>query len=291
MKIVGVDIGGTQLRAAIFDEDMNMLDVFKTENDKTLGAAANVDKLIDFIMSKDYTYKAIGIGCPGPIDIKEGMIINPPNLYGWDNFKIVEYFENKTGIKTVMDSDGSIAAYAEYVMGNGQGFESIYFIGVSTGVGGGFIYKGELMSGAYSSGGQIYQMIVNEDKYASPNANPGSINEQCGGKGLRRVASQAYGYDVSPKELFQKYYAGDPLAAKLVEDCAENLGKAVANIACTVDPEAFVFGGSIALKEKGFVDKIAEHAKKYLIKPDKLTVRMAKFQDDAGLIGAALLVK
>ena len=98
MKTVGFDIGGTQLRAAIFDEARKMTDSYRTENDKGITAAFNMDKLIDFILSKPYQYKRIVIGCPGTMDIRLGKLLCPPNLIGWDGFEIVKYVEERTGI-------------------------------------------------------------------------------------------------------------------------------------------------------------------------------------------------
>ena len=85
MKRVGIDIGGTNLRCAIFDEQHQLIDKFKCPNNKELTVEQNLDVLIEFIQQYD-DVESIGIGCPGPLDAKKGIILNHPNLYGWDNF-------------------------------------------------------------------------------------------------------------------------------------------------------------------------------------------------------------
>ncbi len=290
MKSVGIDIGGTQLRAAIFDEDRKMIECFKTENDKNLTAEQNMDKLLEFIMSKNYQYSGIGIGCPGPLNTRIGKILNPPNLVGWDDFEIVNYVESKTQIKTILNNDANVAGLAEALLGAGAGFESVVFVGVSTGIGGAYVYQNKLVNGANSNAAEFWNMIVNDDPYHHKSANAGALNEQSSGSALERIASERYGVSMKPKELFEKYYEKDAIAIEIVERAADILAKGIANITCTIDPDMIIVGGSVALHNISFVGKVIEKAKKYVLSPEYLRVEMAKFGDDAGLIGASLLV-
>ena len=161
MKKVGIDIGGTQLRCAIFDEDNQILVKHKIPNNPNLSARENLDLLIDFIQSQPYQYEGIGIGCPGPLNIRLGKILNPPNLKGWNNFEIVSYVESKTGLKTFLNNDANVAGLAEAVLGGGKGYESVFYITISTGIGGGYIHQGKIINGANSAGAEIYNLIVN----------------------------------------------------------------------------------------------------------------------------------
>lgn len=289
MKSIGIDIGGTQLRVAIFDEDKNIIDIFKTDNDRTLSAEKNMDKLIDFIENKNYQYSGIGIGCPGPLNTRLGKILTPPNLVGWDNFEIVRYVEERTKIKTVLNNDANVAGLAEAVLGAGAGYESVVFVGMSTGIGGAYVYQGKLVNGANSNAAEFWNMIVNEDSYHHKNANAGSLNEQCSGSGMEHIASERYGRQVKPKELFELYYQKDQTAIEVIDYAADVMAKGIANITCTIDPDIIIVGGSVALHNVGFVGKVEEKAKKYVLSPEYLRVELAKFGDDAGLIGASLL--
>lgn len=290
MHTVGIDIGGTQLRAAIFDEEMKLIDSYKTANDRTMSAEQNMDKLLDFIMSKSYVYGGIGVGCPGPLDTKAGKIINPPNLVGWDGFELVRYVEEKTRIKTILNNDANVAGLSEALLGAGKGYDSVVFIGISTGIGGAYIYQRKLVNGAHSNAAEFWNMIVNEDDHHHKNANAGSLNEQSSGSGLLTIASEKYGKNVTPKELFELYYENDAVAVEIIERAADVLAKGIANITCTIDPDLFIVGGSVAIYNREFVELVEEKAKKYMIDPRSLKIEMAKFGDDAGLIGASLLV-
>lgn len=291
MSAIGIDIGGTQLRAAVFDGEWQMLERFAAPNDREQGARENARKLVEFVRAHREGCRGIGIGCPGPLDFARGLILNPPNLYGWDGFEIVRYFEEETGIPTRLNNDANVAGLAEALRGAGQGYESVFYLTVSTGVGGAFVYRGELLNGANSSAAEVFNLIVNEDAYCHKGANPGSLNEQCGGHAIARIASRRFGRAVTAPELFALWRAGDALAEELTARCAENLAKGIANIACVVDPEVFVVGGSIALRNPDFVERIRQRAKRYLLHPETFRLLPAALGGDAGLTGAALLFR
>ena len=287
MYKVGIDIGGTNLRCAIFDDRYNIVDRYKTPNDPTLGAEKNLAPMVEFI--KKYEVESIGIGCPGPLDAHKGQVLNPPNLKGWDNFYIVKYFEEKTGIPTKMSNDANVAGLAEAVLGNGKDYDSVYYITMSTGFGGAYIFRKELINGVSTCAGEVYNMIVNEDQHTHGGCNKGSLNEQCGGYGLEIISEEIFGRHVSNKELFDLWHNGDSTATKLVERTADIAAKGIANIGCVIDPEIYVVGGSIANYNPDFLALVFHKARQYYIKPEYLKYVPAKFEDDAGLIGAALL--
>ena len=160
---------------------------------------------------------------------------------------------------------------------------------MSTGVGGAYVFRKELINGVSTCCGEIYNMIVNDDTYCHKGCNPGSLNEQCGGPALERIASQAYGTKVTTKELFDRFYAGEEIAKKIVEKSADLMGRGIANICTVIDPEIYIIGGSIARLNPQYTQMCIEAAKKYYIKPEYLQWKYAQFGDDAGLIGAALL--
>lgn len=289
MYKVGIDIGGTNLRCAIFNEKMVMVKHYKTPNDKNKNAQENLKDMIEFINTFEGKIQSIGIGCPGPLDAHKGIILNPPNLQGWDYFTIVEYFEKETGIPTKMSNDANVAGLGEAILGAGQGYESVYYITMSTGFGGAYVYRNELINGISTCAGEIYNMIVNEDPHCHKGTNAGSLNEQCGGYGLSVIAEEIFHKPMSAKDVFDLYHQGDETATQLVEHTADVAAKGIANIGCVIDPEIYVVGGSIANFNPDFVELVFEKAKQYYIKPEFLQYKHAQFSDDAGLIGAALL--
>ena len=286
---VGIDIGGTNLRCAIFNDNMEKVDYYRTPNDKNKTASENLKEMVEFIRKYEGNVESIGIGAPGPLDAKKGLILNPPNLVGWDNFYIVDFFEKETGISTKLSNDANVAALAEAVLGAGKGYESVYYVTMSTGFGGGYVFRNELINGASTCAGEIYNMIVNEDHHHHKGTNAGSLNEQCGGYGLSVIAGEIFGKEMSAKELFDLYHEGDETAVKLIERTADIAAKGIANVGCVIDPDIYVVGGSIANYNPDFVEMVFEKAKKYYIKPEYLCYKPAFFSDDAGLMGAALL--
>lgn len=289
MYRVGIDIGGTNLRCAIFDDNMSMIKHYKTPNDKNKNAEENLKSMIEFIKTFDGEIESIGIGCPGPLDAHKGIILNPPNLQGWDNFNIVEFFKKETGIPTKMSNDANVAGLGEAILGSGRGYESVYYITMSTGFGGAYIFRNELINGVSTCAGEVYNMIVNEDHHHHKGTNGGSLNEQCGGYGLSIIAEEIFGKPMTAEELFKLYHESDKKAVELIERTADIAAKGIANIGCVIDPEIYIVGGSIANFNHDFVEMVFEKAKKYYIKPEYLQYKLAKFSDDAGLIGAALL--
>lgn len=291
MKTIGIDIGGTQLRAAVLDEDYEILDVFRTTNDRALTCEQNMDKLLDYVRGVMGGVSGIGIGSPGPLNVRTGTILRPPNMFGWDGFNIVRHTEQRTGLPAVLNNDGNVAALAEAILGSGRGYESVVFVGLSTGVGGGFVYRGEIMNGANCNAAEWWNMMVSDDYHCHKNANPGSLNEQCSGSGLAMWATEHYGEATDARTLICRHNDGDEHASRILEHGAEMLGRGFANIMCALDPNIIVVGGSVAVHNPFFLDWAVEKAQRYLIAPETLHVLKASFGDDAGLIGAALLLR
>ena len=293
MERIGIDIGGTQLRVALVDEGYRIVEVMKTVNDRTETAAENCAPLVDFILRQRETgheLRGIGIGSPGPLDMRAGTVLNPPDLVGWQNVEIVRFFEDATGLPAHLNNDANVAGLAEALLGGGKGYESVIFVGLSTGFGGAYVYRGELVNGAHGYAAEYWNMIVNDDPHGRGSANPGSLNENAGGTGLERLATLAFGRPVAPRELFERWYAQDPVATDVIERASEALARGLSNIFWCYDPDVIVVGGSIARYHPAYLERALEKAARYVPSLDLLHIEEARFGDDAGLIGAALLV-
>ena len=291
MLIAGIDIGGTQLRVGIYDEEYRLVDSFKTANDRSMEAHDNMAVLTDHLERYRGRLRGIGIGCPGPLDLRGGRLLNPPNLVGWDGFEIVRFVEEKTGLRPVLNNDANVAGLAEALLGAGKGYESMAFMGISTGIGGAFIQDGRIFNGAHGNAAEFWNMIVNEDPRAHKNASPGSLNEQCSGSGLATAATALYGAPTDARTLFSRAAAGDRGARQVIEKAADALARGIANITCTFDPAAVVIGGSVAIHNPGYIRRAIEIAKAHVLYAEELVVLPAKHGDDAGMLGASLLVK
>ncbi|OOM80085.1 ROK family protein [Clostridium sp. BL-8] len=292
MNKIGIDIGGTQLRVAIFDESEKIIKRVKFKNERDLGCVKNLSKLVDFINSEkeNYEFLGIGIGCPGPLDIKKGKILNPPNLIGWNEFNIVEFFEKETFLKTKLNNDANVAGLAEALYGNGEGYESVFFITISTGIGGAYILNNKIIGGANSAAAEINNIIINEDKYSHNGLNYGGLEGQCSGTNIARIASEKLNENLNTKDVFKLYYLKDKLAVQIIENFCENIAKGIANICAVVDPDIFIIGGSVVIHNPQIISNIKEKTMPKVHNPQTLKIKVAKFEDDAGLIGASQLV-
>ncbi|WP_252244427.1 MULTISPECIES: ROK family protein [unclassified Clostridium] len=290
---IGIDIGGTNLRAAILDEECNLVDKLKISNEVEKGPEYNLDKLILEIKERwsDKEIISVGVGCPGPLDIRSGTILVTPNLRTWEYFKLKEYLENKFDLPVFVNNDANVAGYSEAMVGAGKGAESVYYMTLSTGIGGGFIYKGEIVSGFNSIAAEIGNMIINEDTYKHSNMNYGGLEGQCSGVNIARISSEIIGGELTTKDVFEGAEKGNMQLQKMLSEWVINVSKAIANIIVTVDPEVIVLGGSVIINNPSYLNKIKEETQKRVFDGIKINIKLAEIGDDTGLIGAGLLGK
>ena len=290
---LGIDIGGTNLRAALINEKGELVDKFKIENEVLKGPEYNIDKLICTINEKweKSELKSIGVGCPGPLNIKTGQILVTPNLKTWEYFNLKSYLEEKFNLYVKVNNDTNVAAFSEAMVGAGKGTESVYYMTLSTGVGGGFIYKNEIVGGFNNVAAEIGNMIINDDKYKHENMNYGSLEGQCSGINIARIASERLGREIATKEVFKNAKENDKTCTKVIEEWKINVSKAIANIIMTVDPEVIILGGSVIVNNPEYLQGIIEETKKRVYEGVNVDIRLAEIGDDSGLVGAGFLAK
>ena len=288
---IGVDIGGTNIRACIIDEGNNIVDKFKIKTEVSEGPTKNIDNLYNEINKRwqSYNIKSLGVACPGPLDLKNGIIINPPNLIGWENFQIKDYMSEKFKLPVIVNNDANVAGYGEAMVGVAKECESVYYITLSTGVGGGFIYKNEIINGFNNVAAEINNMIINEDTYSHSGLNKGGLEGQCSGTNISRLANSKLDQQISTKDVFDRAHLGDKICKDVIDNWVLNISKAISNIIVTVDPEVIVLGGSVILNNAKYLDNIVESVKKLVFKGVNIDIRLAELGDDAGLIGCGVL--
>ena len=169
--------------------------------------------------------------------------------------------------------------------------KSVYYITLSTGVGGGFIYKGEIVSGFNSIAAEIGNMIINGDKYKHSNMNLGGFEGQCSGSNIARIASSKLGNKLTAKEVFDGAKEDNSVFNDIIRDWVINVSKAIANIIVTVDPEVIVLGGSVIINNPSFIEDIKVEVKKRVFEGIEVNIKLANIGDDAGLVGAGILAK
>ena len=290
MNRIGIDIGGTQIRVAAYGGDGSLLERAAMPNDHALGPEGNCERLVAAIEGWGLPYAGVGIGAPGPLDFAAGRILTPPNLPGWEGFEIARFFEEATGHPAYLNNDANVAGLAEALYGAGRGCASVFYFTVSTGVGGAYIYQGQIVGGANSCAAEVFSMVVNEFAGVRATSNIGSLEDQASGTAIGRLASEALGRTVDAAEVFARRERGDEVAQATIERAASALATAVHDVCCVVDPDVFVFGGSVALYNPWFIDLVHEKACELVLNPATLRFELAQCGADAGLVGASLLV-
>ncbi|MBC1727224.1 ROK family protein [Listeria seeligeri] len=289
MYRIGIDIGATNMRVALFHSD-KLVAREQVKTEATLGPAQALGKLVEMVGKVDPEHLAIGIGigAPGPLDVTKGIFLDAPNLPGWYGFSIRDELASRVGIPVSLINDAKAASLAEARIGAGRGYDTVQYITVSTGIGGGFVYGGELFSGNHGHASEVGNMIV--DVRSMPN---GTVEDMCSGSALLNTCKRLFGEDKTAAELFTQYEANQVDARNVIDQWLQHFGAAVTSIIQVIDPEVFVLGGAVILHHPWLVEKLHPIVTKqvYNSMKENVQLKVASLGDDAGLYGAAMLVK
>ncbi len=288
---IGIDIGGSNTRVALVDEDMSLVErvQFRTNPDDPKETLEKVKEVIEGF-EKDIV--GIGVSCPGPLDLKTGYIINTPNLNeSWWTFSIPETITEITGLPCYLENDANLAALAEAVVGDGKDKDYVQFLTVSTGLGSGQVVNKEIVNGAHGFAHEIANCIVWRDGPSHGRLSPGAVEAICSGTAITNRARRA-GLDVAHAgEVNDLAKAGNPAAMEIMEDAKEYLANMIATLIAVTDPEIVILGGSVAMKITGFVQDVEDRVKRKVFPPvdQYVDVRPSSLSEDSGLLGAAYL--
>jgi glucokinase len=281
--LAGIDLGGTQVRVALARSDGRLVASIKTKTPLLPSPQAMVDWAaaeIDHHRGREKV-RSITIAAPGPIDIKRGVLVNPPNL-PWQNVPLAALMSRATGAKVHLANDADMAGLGEFHHGAGRGTKNMVYITWSTGVGGGLIIDGKLHRGGHGTAGEVGHIIVD----------PNGPLDNCGQRGCLeafvsgRALAQETGRPAS--ELFAAAKRGDREARMVVQRAARYMGMALISLTNVLDPEMFVMGGGVsrswALIQPTMLETLRSSP---FIKPARRPrLRRARLGDRAGQVGA-----
>lgn len=312
MAVIALDLGGTKLAAALFNEHGDIL--FKATRSLDKKKGTEVGKLIsqeaNEILNKaekmNERVSAVGICVPGIAHAKTGKVW-APNIPGWDDYPLLEELNHSIHnkkIKIKIDSDRACYILGETWKGNARGCRDAIFLSVGTGIGAGILINNEVLRGSNDVAGAIGWMALNKpfkEKYISC----GDFEYNASGEGILKVAKEMLGSanypesilkkfypdELSTKAVFDGYESGDELSIKVIANAIEYWGMAVANLVSLFNPEKIIFGGGVFGPALKFLDLIYDEAKKWA---QPISIRQVKLQgsslgNDAGLYGAGLL--
>lgn len=305
----GVDVGGTTIKMGFFETDGTLLDTWEIptrvqENGKyILGdiAEAVENKIKERSISK-LDIEGLGMGVPGPVG-SDGTVFRCVNL-GWGIFNVERELHSLTGLKIRAGNDANVAALGEMWQGGGKGYKNLVMVTLGTGVGGGIIINEQILSGADGAAGEIGHIPMKENERETCGCGKkGCLEQYASATGIVRMmkkyldehpqaeSSLKEYTKFSAKDIFDAAKNGDKVSITLVEETGNMLGKALASIACVINPEAFVIGGGMAKAGTILLDSIRKHYTEYAFHAACNTVfKTAELSNNAGIYGGVRLV-
>lgn len=293
MSTIGIDLGGTNLRVALVDDNGHILHELHTLTEATKGSNYVITKIKSLIHLLPGTPHPIGIGSPGPLDAKNGVILSPPNLPGWDHIPLAQILTDTFHVPVRVDNDANAASLAEAIYGAGKGYESVYYITVSTGVGGGYVLDGKLIQGATGYAGEIGNMIIVPNGPTHPMLNAGALEVLASGTAIAKQGRERLQIEGDAGDVFALMKEGNEIAASIVRNAMNYLSIGIANIMHTINPDVIVLGGGV-MKSKDIVIPLLEAGVKSYVYPqmrESVNLTLAELGGNAGVIGAALLAR
>lgn len=303
----GADIGGTTVKLGLFSVEGKLLEKWEipTRTSKECNILEDVAESCRETMKKrDLTledFVGIGIGVPGPVR-EDGSVDVCVNL-GWGEKQVKVEMEEALGMPVAVGNDANVAALGEMWQGGGKGYQNVVMVTLGTGVGGGIIVGGKVISGAHGYGGEIGHMPVNihETEYCNCGKR-GCLEQYASATGIVRMVKKALEHceedtvlkkvdTLTAKEVLDAAKFGDAFALKQVDAFAKRLGRGLAFVSCVTDPDIFVIGGGVSKAGSIVIDTVQKHFKENVFGKQKDTkFGLAILGNDAGIYGCAKLI-
>jgi glucokinase len=310
MVSIGIDLGGTNIKAALVHNKKGFLHNISIPTHADLGKEHVFDRIALAVkeLIEEHNVKPIGIGMglPGMVSLDRQTVKNPPNLPGWKVENVSKEVEKRTGLKCVIENDANLAALGSARFGVGRKMESFIMITLGTGVGGGIIYKNKIYRGTTGMAGELGHVIINYHGPLSNSSTRGGIEAYLGQRFLSRFAADTIRQHTE-NPLYEKFYKdfeklepvdlhtaaenGNSLAADILRQAGEKLGYAIVNYVHILDIRKIVVSGGVAKAGKWLFEPAYETASKYLMPPfrEDFEIVYESLGNEAALLGAASL--
>jgi glucokinase len=301
---IGIDLGGTQVRAALVDERGSLV----ARREELTDANGGPDRILSQIRTlsdellatvKPSDVVGIGVSAPGPIDTVSGIATSIPTLSGFVDFPLRAELQKRFPFPVSLEHDGIAAAIGEWTFGAGKGVDNLIYITVSTGIGGGVIADGRVLRGRKGMAAHIGHMSVAPDGELCPCGNRGCFEAYGSGTAFMRRARAAEcsdttlgrpGEDIHSRDVFAAARAGDALANRLIDEEAEILGRGFTSLIHIFSPDMLVMGGGLSNEFERLQPGIQGYITQWAMPGFKdVKVLRAALGQNSGLIGAAAL--
>ena len=310
-RVIGIDVGGTNLRGALVGPDGKIIKRMKIASQADQGIEAVIENLIRLIknIGEGENVSSVGFGIPGIIDFKDGVITQAPNISNVNNYPVRENLRGRLGdeMQVIIENDANCAAVGEWWMGAGKDVDSLVMITLGTGVGGGIMLDGKLWRGADGMGGEVGHMTIYPDGAKCNCGNYGCLESYSSATAVRRMVREALADSNSktvlrewvrnedpssvPEVVMKAALEGDEVALRIWEQFGIALGIGMASLVNILNVEMIVIGGGVSQAWEMFIDKaIAELKRRALRAPaERVKVLKSVLGDDEGIIGASYL--
>jgi glucokinase len=310
MVAIGIDLGGTNIKAALVDKEKGFVHTSSVPTHADMGKDHVFDRIADSVndllsLAKDKPI-GIGMGLPGMVSMDRKTVKSPPNLPGWKNENVYDELKKRTGLDSVIENDANLAALGSARYGQGEHFDSFIMITLGTGVGGGIIFENKIYRGTTGMAAELGHVIIDYHGPLSNSNTRGGIEAYLGQRFLSRYAADAirqntdnplyekFNRDFDKLEPIDLYHAakdGNELAITILRKTGEKLGFALVNYIHILDIRKIIVSGGVA-KAGDFILKPAKETASRLLMPpfvEDFEIIYESLGNDAALLGAASL--
>ena len=301
---IAIDIGASRMRAASYTTKSIEPILYNQIPTRSEGMPIEdrLSNLIESVLSPDHEIKSIAAACPGPLDPKNGIVINPPNIPEWNYYPLQEFLSSTFKVPAAINNDANLAAYGEYSFGAGRGFSNLIYLTISTGIGGGIIVDDKLLTGTAGFAGEIGHTMVQHQGPECSCGQKGHLEAFASGPSIVRWLKSKL-EDDSAHEHFSEV----ELTAKIISDAAENgdelaiaayeragkfIGVAIADLLHIFNTSLVIIGGGVSRAGDLLFNPIRQSVESSIISDvyiDNLQILPASLGDDSGLMGALVL--
>ena len=299
MKVLGIDLGGTNVAMAVVNENGEIL-VRKTIETKVQEGfekvVERISKAANEVINEVGGVSKIGIGSPGSIDHKNGLVRFSPNFPGWINVPLSKEIEKRTGVGVTLENDANAFVMGEKWFGKGKGYTDIIGITLGTGVGGGVITGGMLLRGHKGIGAELGHVVVDPNGYPCGCGNHGCLETIASATGISRLAREwkerypdSIITEFTAKAVMDAARQGDPLGVKVLEIVSQALGIALGSLIHIFNPQLIVIGGGVSRAGDVLLSAVKKRTRENVMRSfwDTYEIVLSDLVDDAGIFGAA----
>ena len=289
---IGVHLGRKRVDTLLIDSRMKVIKKNKGEDYKHLGPESimkslflNIDKLFNSAHKKNIEIRAIGVGIPGPLDIENGIVKQPPKFQGWKDVPVKEMIEKKYQIPVWIENDASVGALAEKWLGDGKDIHNFIRLILNEGIGGGVVIEDELYQGTYDYVGEIgHFLCFDKGRY--------SYLEDIAGVDILLEKAQESGLKVNNLQEFKGLLVGNKNNSKKAQEIlspfASWIGSAIINAIHMIGPQTVFIGGKMAILGDSFIQPVRQFVSCYLFGNQEVDIRYSGISSDAESLGAGI---